>query len=308
MGHDHCQAHETSVPETRLRLAVILTAALVAIEALAGYWAGSLALVSDAGHNLADAAALALSWYAVRMAGKPSTSGMTFGFHRVGILAAMLNSAALVLVAAMIFWEATIRLRQPAEVQTGPMIGVAVAAVAVNLLIGSWLHGHTHDLNIRSAYWHMIGDALSACGVVVAGIVIALTGYWPADPLISMLIGLLILWSSWGILRESVRVLLEGTPAGLDMAAVERTIHSVPGVLAAHDLHVWMIGAGVIACSCHVVVAEQTISSGQQVLRAVAAALAGRFHINHTTIQIEVEGCDPDHMYCNVEPLRRHGH
>jgi cobalt-zinc-cadmium efflux system protein len=287
---------------------MILTLALVAAEAAAGYFAESLALLSDAGHNFADAAALALSWYAVHMAGKPSTRGMTFGFHRVGILAALLNSAALVVVAIGIFWEAVVRLREPAEVQGGLMIGIAVAAAAVNLLIGSWLHGHAHDLNLRSAYWHMIGDALSACGVIVAGIVISTTGYTLADPLISLLIGLLILASSWGILRESVMVLLEGTPAGLDMVAVESTIKAVPGVLAAHDLHVWMIGAGVIACSCHVVVAEQTISSGQQVLRAVAAALTDRFHINHTTIQVEVEGCDPNAMYCNVEPLRPHAH
>jgi cobalt-zinc-cadmium efflux system protein len=310
MGHEHCQghAHAHAVPESRLRLSLLLTLAFVTLEAVAGYFAQSLALLSDAGHNFADAAALALSWYAVRMAGKPATRGMTFGFHRVGILAALLNSAALVVVAVLIFWEAAVRLRQPADVQGGLMIGVAAVAVAINLLIGSWLHGHAHDLNIRSAYWHMIGDALSACGVILAGIVIATTGYTLADPLISMLIGLLILASSWGILRESVTVLLEGTPAGLDMAAVESTIKAVPGVIAAHDLHVWMIGAGVIACSCHVVVAEQTISSGQQVLRAVAAALTAQFRINHTTIQVEVEGCDPNAMYCNVAPLGRHAH
>lgn len=308
MAHEHCHAHHEPLPEPRLRLAMALTLLFVTVEAAAGFLSGSLALVSDAGHNFADAAALALSWYAVHMAGKPSTSGMTFGFHRVGIMAALVNSAALVLMAAVIFWEAAERFQQPAEVQPAVMIAVAAVAVALNLLIGSWLHGHAHDLNIRSAYWHMIGDALSACGVIIAGIIIASTGYQSADAAISICIGLLILWSSWGILRESVTVLLEGAPAGVDMAAVETTIKAVPGVLDAHDLHVWMIGAGVIACSCHVVVAEQSVSSGQQVLKAVAAELASQFQINHTTIQIEVEGCDPNAMYCNVAPLKRHSH
>jgi cobalt-zinc-cadmium efflux system protein len=230
---------------------------------------------------------------------------MTFGFHRVGILAALVNSCSLVLMAIFIFWDAVSRLRAPGEVQGGAMIVTALVAVALNLGIGVWLHSGRHDLNVRSAYIHLLGDAVSALGVVAAGVIVQTTGASIADPLVSLLIGVLILWSSWGILRESVNVLLEGAPAGLDMAAVEANIRQVPGVLDAHDLHVWMIGAGVIACSCHVVVAEQSVTSGQQVLRAVVEVLQARFQINHTTIQIEAQGCAQDGMYCNVEPLRK---
>ena len=312
MGHNH--AHESCshahglaagrVTQFRLAASLGLTLSFVACEAVAGYLANSLALLSDAGHNFADAAALVLSWYALRVAERPSTRGMTFGFHRVGILAALINSCSLVLMAIFIFWDALARLRSPGEVQGVAMIVTALVAVALNLGIGLWLHSGRHDLNVRSAYIHMLGDAVSALGVVVAGVIVETTGASLADPLVSLLIAVLILWSSWGILKESVNVLLEGTPAGLDMAAVEADIRAVPGVLDAHDLHVWMIGAGVIACSCHVVVAEQSVTSGQQVLRAVVEALQTNFQINHTTIQIEAQGCEQGSMYCNVEPLK----
>jgi cobalt-zinc-cadmium efflux system protein len=312
MSHDHAHGHcghahglaAGRVTQFRLAVSVVLTLAFVACEAVAGYWANSLALLSDAGHNFADAAALVLSWYALRISERPSTRGMTFGFHRVGILAALINSCSLVLMAVLIFWDALARLHSPGEVQGTAMIVTATVAVALNLAIGLWLHSGRHDLNVRSAYIHMLGDAVSAVGVVVAGIVVAATGAAIADPIVSLLIAVLILWSSWGILKESVNVLLEGTPTGLDMAAVEANIRAVPGVLDAHDLHVWMIGAGVIACSCHVVVAEQSVTSGQQVLRAIVDSLQANFQINHTTIQIEAQGCDQGAMYCNVEPLR----
>jgi cobalt-zinc-cadmium efflux system protein len=308
MAHAHCHGHghQHSIPEARLRWAMGLTLAFVAVEALAGYFASSLALLSDAAHNFADAAALGLSWYAMRVAGRPATSGMTFGFHRVGILAALINSVTLALMALGILYEAASRLQSPGEVEGGLMIGVALLAIVINVVVSFWLAGNSHDLNLRSAYWHMVGDALSAAGVVLAGIVVEVTGRSIIDPIVSIVIAVLIFGSCWGILRESVLVLLEGTPAGLDMQAVERCIKAVPGVHDAHDLHVWMIGTGVIACSCHIVVAEQTISSGQQVLRAVVGALHDSFQINHTTVQIEVQGCDPNHLYCNVEPLRPH--
>jgi cobalt-zinc-cadmium efflux system protein len=185
------------------------------------------------------------------------------------------------------------------------MIVVALIAVAMNTVISLALRrAAKDDLNIRSAYMHMLGDAISAAGVVVAGIVVALTGASIADPIVSVLIGLLILWSSWDILKESVSVLLEHIPKGLDMRKVEQTIGLVPGVLAVHDLHVWTIGSGIIACSCHVLVAEQSIRDGEQVVRALKHQLDHDFHITHTTIQVEVEGCEEDDMYCVMKAAK----
>jgi len=182
--------------------AVILTVAFVAVEAASGWWAHSLALLSDAGHNMADAAALGLSWYALRAARKPSHAGMTFGYHRVGIFAALANAAALVAIAVLIAVEAIARIREPEVANGSVMIGVAAAAIAVNLLIGLWLHkGSKDDLNIRSAYLHMLGDAISAFGVVVAGILVAAMGAPLADPAVSLLIAGFILYSSYGVLR-----------------------------------------------------------------------------------------------------------
>ncbi len=304
MGHSH--DHGESVTGRRLVLSIFLTLVFVAGEATAGYFAHSLALLSDAGHNFADALALVFSWYGIWIARKPSTPKRTFGYHRVGILAALVNAVSLVVIALLIFWEAIGRLRHPEPVHSAPMIVVALIAIAMNTIISLWLRGEAqHDLNVRSAYTHVLGDAISAAGVVVAGLVIAFGGASVADPLVSILIGLLILWSSWGILQESMNVLLEAIPKGMNMDLVEQTIAGVAGVLAVHDLHVWTIGSGIIACSCHITVGEQSIRSGQNVLHAVTDELENRFRISHSTIQIEVEGCDPNDMYCIARATRR---
>jgi cobalt-zinc-cadmium efflux system protein len=286
--------------------AVALTLAFVLAEAFAGWFGHSLALLSDAGHNLADAAALAFSWYALWIANKPSHQGMTFGYHRVGVFAALINAASLVVIALLVAWEAIVRLRHP-EVPNGAlMIGAAMAGIVVNVLIGLRLHrGSKHDINVRSAYVHMIGDAISAFGVVIAGILVSTTHAASADPIVSLLISALILYSSYGVLLESATVLLEGTPVGTDMPAVIAAIRSVAGVLEVHDLHVWMVGPGVVACSCHIVVTEQSIREGQQVLRAVVHAIEHRFHITHTTVQVEVEGCEADDLYCGGQRTAR---
>src|SRR6266566_763476 len=175
----------------------------------------------------------------------------------------------------------------------------AFTGVVINVVIGVRLHGASKDdMNVRSAYVHMMGDAVAAFGVVIAGVVVAVTGSVAADPIVSMLIAVFILWSSFGVLRESATVLLEGTPPGTDMPGVIAAIKAVAGVLDVHDLHVWMVGPGVVACSCHIVVAEQSIREGQQVLRAVVHDMEHHFQITHTTVQVEVEGCDPNDMYC----------
>ncbi len=300
--HDHAHSHShvpVNVSNRAMGAAVALTLTFVLVEAIAGWTAHSLALLSDAGHNLADAAALGFSWYALWIANKPSHQGMTFGYHRVGVFAALANAVSLVLIAVFIGWEAIVRIREPQPADGPMMIGVAAAAIVVNLAIGLWLHrGAKDDLNIRSAYLHMMGDALSAFGVVIAGVLVAARQWSLADPLVSLLIAGLILYSSYGVLCESATVLLEGTPAGMDMPAVIAAIKNVGGVLDVHDLHVWMVGPGVVACSCHILVAEQSIREGQQVLRAVVDDIEHRFHITHTTVQVEVEGCDANDMYC----------
>ena len=303
-GHSHSHV-PTNVSDRTMGIAVTLTLAFVLIEAVFGWLAHSLALLSDALHNLTDAAALGFSWYALWMSRKPSHQGMTFGYHRVGVLAALCNAVSLLAIAIVIGWEAVDRIRHPEATNGVVMIGVAASAVVLNLLIGIWLHrGAKDDLNIRSAYLHMLGDAISAFGVVLAGVLVTMTNVPWADPVVSLLIAALILYSSFGVLRESATVLLEGTPAGMDMPAVIAAIKAVAGVLDVHDLHVWMVGPGVVACSCHIVVAEQSILEGQQVLRAVVQDIHHRFHINHTTVQVEAEGCDANDMYCVGQRVR----
>jgi cobalt-zinc-cadmium efflux system protein len=306
----HIHTHGRAATGRYLLFSIILTLAFVAGEAVAGYFANSLALLSDAAHNFADALALIFSWYAFRVAGRPSDARRTFGFHRAGILAALANAVSLVVLALIIFWEGFHRLRAPEVVQSGLMIGVALAALLLNGLISLWLRGEAkHDLNVRSAYLHMLGDAVSSVGVIVAGVVVAATGASVADPLVSILIGGLILWSSWSVLVESTNVLMEAVPPELEMAKVEKVITGIPGVLNVHDLHVWSVSSGIIACSCHIVVAEQTVRSGQQILRAVVDVLHDQFAIGHTTVQIEVEGCDPNDLYCTLEPhVSEHDH
>jgi len=306
MTHSHDQ-HATPTRK-RLILSIIATITFVLVEAITGYLSHSLALMSDAGHNFADALALIFAWYGVWIARKPSTARRTFGYHRVGTLAALVNSVSLVVIALLVFWEAINRLRHPEPVHSTPMIIVALLAILMNTVISLWLRGGAKkDLGVRSAYVHMLGDAISAAGVVVAGLVVAFTGASIADPVVSILIGILILWSSWGILKESVNVLLEAIPAGMNMIEVEQAIANVHGVLEVHDLHVWTIGSGMICCSCHVMVNEQSVRSGENVLRAVTEKLEHNFGIAHTTIQVEVEGCEPNDMYC-VKRIAEHSH
>jgi cobalt-zinc-cadmium efflux system protein len=303
LGHSHAPA---GVSPVKLLLAVGLTLALVLGEAIAAGFSGSLALLGDAGHNFADAAALGFSTYALWVAAKPSNAGMTFGYHRVAILAAFGNALFLAVVALGLVYEAAVRMSHPQPVAGGVMALAAGAAIGVNLLIGFWLRrGAAHDINLRGAYLHMLADAASAAGVVAAGLAVRYFHLPLIDPLVSFAIAGLILWSSWGILSESVRILLEATPRGLDMLALQGHIAAVPGVDNVHDLHVWTVGPGAVAASCHVRVREQSIRAGQQICSDVAGTLRDRFAITHTTVQVEVEGdgataCDGHALYCNM--------
>ncbi len=283
-----------------------LTLVFVAIEAIAGWRAHSLALMSDAGHNFADAAALGLSWYAMVIARRRATTTMTFGYHRVGVLAALVNAASLVMIAVIIFWEAFGRFRHPEAVDPVVMIVVAAVAVVLNTVISMSLHKGRDDLNIRSAYLHMVGDAVSAGGVVVAGVVVRLTGAHQADPVVSVLIGLLILWSSWGILCECLNVLLEGVPADLNIDAMESALRGIPNVGDVHHLHAWTISSGFLACSCHIVPLAAGVEEQQQILEQAQRLLETTFDVHHTTIQVETAPrVAPDHG-CGPATLAKH--
>jgi cobalt-zinc-cadmium efflux system protein len=309
MSGSHSHSHAGTISSRQLWVATSLTFAFCLGEATVGYFSNSLALMADAGHNFADALALALSAFAIWMATKPADSKRTFGYHRVGILAALVNAAGLVAMAGAIVWEALQRLNAPEPVQSGPMIWVALLAIILNSGIAWWLSSAAKDdLNIRGAYLHMMGDAAASFGVVIAGIVIALTGAYIADPIVSIIFAALVLWSSWGILTESIHVLLEATPAGLDLAKVEQSIRGVAGVLDTHDIHVWTVSSGLIAGSCHIVVADQFVSNSQQIHQNVAHMLEHDFNISHSTIQVEAEDCGGHEHMAHIEHHHHHGH
>lgn len=301
MSH-HCSHHDASgLSEGRLKLSIGLTFGFVLLEILLGLRAHSLALVSDAGHNFTDGLALVLSWFALWIARKPATPQKTYGYHRVGILTALINAVTLLLISFFIFGEAWTLFHHPEPVASLPMIVVASVAVLMNTVIALWLRKDAHhDLNMRSAYIHMAGDALSAAGVVVAGLVIRTTGWVYADPLISILIGVFIAVSSWGILVETVNVLLEGAPRGMDMDRVAESILAVPGVADLHDLHVWSLSDGMNALSCHLRVHESATPRIASIVRDVKAVLAHNFDVNHSTIETHCSDCTSNELYCQM--------
>jgi len=292
MTHAHPPVGASS--KRTLTFAIILTLLFVSGEFVAGYLSHSLALISDSGHNLADAIALALSWYALNVTLKPHDSRKTFGYHRAGTLTALVNAVSLVVIAIFILVEAVERIRHPQPIMGGVMIVVAIVAVLLNALIGLWLHkGAQHDLNMRSAYLHMLGDALAGVGVVIAGIVIWLTGKTIVDPIVSILIGALILYSSKEILQEAIDTLMEATPSEIDVRTIDGEIRKIPGVRDLHCLHVWRVGSEVMACSSHVTIEPEFENSSQKILHSVIEMLEKKFDFAHTTIQIEVAGDEP---------------
>ena len=291
-------AHGNGITSKKMWIATAITFTFCLFEAFIGYQSNSLALMADAAHNFADAFALGLSAFALWMASKPADDKRTFGYHRVGILAALVNAVGLAIMSLVIFWEAVQRLQNPEAVNSGSMIWVALLAIVINSGIAWWLSAAAkNDLNIRSAYLHMVGDAAASLAVVIAGVIILFTSWYIADPIVSIIFAFLVLWSSWSILTESIQMLLEGTPVGLDLAKVKQKITEVQGVLNVHDVHVWAISSGLTACNCHILIAEQNVSTGQQIQQDVTYMLEHDFNINHATIQIEVVDCnDHDHM------------
>lgn len=289
MPRDHTQ---------RIRIAFVLTATILAVEVVAGIWAHSLALLSDAGHVVTDLLVLTLSAFALGQASRPATSRKTFGYHRVGILVALINAVLLVAIVLGVVIEAIRRLQHPAAVQGGLMSGAALVALGLALLLALTLRPLATDLTVRSVLIHIWGDAGASAGVLVGGLVILATGWTTIDPLLSLAIAALIAWSAWRVLAAAIDILLEGTPPDVDPESIVRAVRGVPGVRDLHDLHLWSLGSQARAMSAHLLIDDQQVSQAQTILAEVREIVAHRFGIEHTTIQFEREVCAPGELYC----------
>ena len=304
--HSHGAGERTSKV---LRVSLVVTLAYIVLLAVAGVRAHSLALLSEAGHNLSDFVALLLSLVAVYLESRPPSATKTYGWHRAGVLAALVNAGSLVVVSFLIFYEAFRRLRSPEHVQAGLMIWVAAAGVVMNGVIALLLYRSSRDVNIRSALLHEIGDTVSTAAVIVGGWVILATGQYWIDSALSFGIGVLILWSGFGICRETLNILLEGTPRGIRLDRVEAAMRAVEGVNDVHDLHVWNIGSETRALSCHISIEDIPPSVSERILRDVKQRLHEEFRIDHTTIQFEHVICEVAHgCVIPVSEEEHHGH
>jgi cobalt-zinc-cadmium efflux system protein len=274
-----------------LKVALALTCVVLAVELTGGLISHSLALLSDAGHVLIDVFALGLAWFAVSQANRPADARRSYGYHRVSILAALANSLTLIVIVVAIAYEAIRRLAHPEPVQGGIVIVAALVGIAINGFVAFGLRGESHSLNVRAALLHVIGDIGASVGVVVAGVVILLTGWLYIDPLLSVGIAVLIAFGAWGIVRETVNLLMEGTPRDINLGAVMEEITNTELVTSSHDLHVWALSSDEMALSCHVVVGDCPLGDAEHVVRDLEQRLCERFDIGHTTIQ--VESCHP---------------
>ena len=305
--HEHTHGHENLSPTVAggaaavassngpvqrvLQISLVLTLGYIAATLIFGFRAHSLALLSEAGHNLSDFAALALSFVAVWLSSQPASDRRTFGFQRAGVLAAFVNALSLLVIAVWLLGAAIHRFFLPVAVQPTLMMAVAAAGVLMNGLIAGLLWKFSGDVNIRSVFVHMLGDTVSTAAVIVGGLVIRLTGWQWIDPLLSVLIAVLISWSSLGILRETLHILLEGTPRTVNLTEIRSAMTKVDGVLDVHDLHVWSLASKSHALASHVQVIEMPLIETESVLERLNHQLRDHFGIHHTTIQLEVTGC-----------------
>ncbi|HSF57253.1 MAG TPA: cation diffusion facilitator family transporter [Candidatus Binatia bacterium] len=271
-----------------MQLALVLSCIYFFAELIGGFLTNSLALLSDAGHMLSDIGALALSLFAFRIAERPATVSSTYGYHRVEILAALFNGLTLWLIVGVIFAAAYNRFLDPPEVESYGMMVVASVGLLVNIVAGAVLYGsHHHNLNLRGAFLHIVSDALGSVGAIAAGLIMLFTGWYVADPVISILIGILILHASWSLVKESLSVLMQSVPKGIRLEDVQRCLEEVDGVSKVHDLHVWAVTSDIFTLSAHAVV--ENGGDFHQVLNGIEEALKQRFNIEHTTIQLETE-------------------
>ena len=294
MSHDHDHSHDHRAAGLKgLSWVLIITAVFMLVEFIGGWLSGSLSLVSDAGHMLTDVLALGLSLLAIRFATAPANAKKTYGFYRLEILAALANGVTLILLSGYIFYEAWQRFSSPTEIRSGLMIAVALAGLAVNIAGFFILRSSSKEnLNVRGAFLHVVGDLLSSVAVVIGGLVIRFTGWLLIDPILSVLIGVMILKGAYGLVKESVDILLEATPDGINGSEIEKSLGGLAGVRAVHHQHVWSLSSGFHALSAHVQIDDQMTSQSDALLAEIQELLEHEFDILHTTIQFECEACN----------------
>ncbi len=284
-----------------LKWSSIATILFVVVEVVAGLKAGSLALLSDAVHNLTDALALLFTWFAFYLQSKPANAIKTYGYHRTGVLAAFVNALTLVALSVWIFYESFQRFLRPEPVQENIMLAVAALGLLLN---GGIMWGlriaRKNDINVRSAFVHMLGDALSTAAIIAGAVAIHYTGWHQIDAALSMAIGAMIVWTAWDIVNESLNILLEGLPRGLDLQTVICAMREVPGVLDVHDLHIWSLGSSTHTLSCHALIEDVPPSASDRILQQLNTMLCDRFAILHTTVQFEHVGCAVSESGCVI--------
>ncbi len=301
--HTH---HRVLPVASKLKFGIMLTSFILVVEVAGGLLSNSLALLADAGHVFTDVIALTLSWYGVKQAERPASHGMTFGYHRVGVIIAVLNAISIFAIAALIFYEASQRLGQPPEVKGLLMLTVATVGLSVNLFVAFWLRKEQRgNLNVRSAFWHALGDALASIGVIIGGIIILLTGWFVVDPIISVLVGLIIILAAWRIFKEGLRVLLEAMPRQIDIPKMIAALTKLPGVKGVHDIHVWSISPELHAMSCHVLTDDLPISEATAIRKRIEEVLGQQYDIKHPTLQMECEQRGADDIFCRLRVGKR---
>ncbi len=300
----HAHAHSPARATGRLlKWSIAVTVVFVGVEVAGALYSGSLALLSDAGHNVTDALALMLALFGVYLQSKPPDEVKTYGYHRAGVLAAFVNAAFLMALCVWIFHESWQRLMNPQPVEESVMIVVAAAGMGANALVMYWLRPASRDdVNIRSAFVHMLGDFLGSVAIIVGAIVIRYTGWLEVDPLLSAAIAGLIVWTAWDIVKETLNILLEGLPRGMSLQQVSDAMKRIEGVRDVHDLHIWSLGSAVHALSCHVLIDDVPPSESEATLRRINGMLADRFRIRHTTVQFEHQGCTLSENGCVIPP------
>ncbi len=317
VSHQHSHAHPPVGDDARMKRVLIaslmLTLGFVVFETLAGLSAHSLALLSDAGHNFTDAFALLLAAFGVYLQARPGDHEKTYGYQRAGVLAAFVNALSLVVLAGILFYESYQRLLHPQPVAANTMMIVAAVALMLNLGIAGALGGHGehhHDLNVRAAWLHMAGDAASSAAIILGALLIRYTGWLAIDPILSILIGIAIVWSGWGIIRDSLNILLEGLPKGLELKNVSAELSGVDGVIDVHDLHIWSLGSDSRALSCHVLIDDMPPSESDSILQRINDVLCARFQIRHTTVQFEHVKCVLAGTHCTtaIQEARQQEH
>ena len=302
-GHGRGHNHAHGLTGRTLRAAFFLTAVILAVELAGGLFSHSLALLSDAGHVLTDIVALGLAWWATVQAERPADAQKTYGYHRTGILAALANAVTLIVIVLIIAYEAVRRFQHPETVTPTLMFVSAAVGIAINLYIALGLQKEGgENLNTRAALLHVLGDIGASVGVIVGGLIILVTRWYPADPLLSLGIAALIARGAWRILRETVDILMEATPNDVNVAQLVRDVVRQPGIADVHDLHIWSIAGGMKALSAHVQVEDRPLSACDDLLVSLNRLLQTTYKIGHSTIQLECAGCDPNHLYCTMNP------